>query len=123
MWAEHTPAEAGLEFAVKPDKGDFVGRDALAAAGPPNRRLTCLVLDELGQVVLGNEPVLVDGEPAGFVTSAAQGMSVGRSIAYAWLPAGLAVGDRVTIAYLDRRYGAQVAEEPLFDPTMTRMRA
>lgn len=123
MWAEHTPAEAGLEFAVKSDKGDFVGREALLAAPPPTRRLTCLVLEEMGQVVLGNEPVLVDGAPAGFVTSAAQGVSVGRSIAYAWLPAGLTPGDRVEIAYLDRCYGAQVAAEPLFDPSMSRMRA
>ena len=35
---EDTPFEAGLGFAVKLDKGEFTGRDALAAAGEPERR-------------------------------------------------------------------------------------
>lgn len=125
MWAEHTPAEAGLEFAVRTAKGDFVGREAILAAEPPARRLTALVLDRFQDVVLGNEPVFLPGEgvAAGFVTSAAQGFSVGASIAYAWLPADLPPGSRVEIAYLDRRYGARVTEEPMFDPAMHRMRA
>lgn len=130
MWAEHTPAQAGLEFAVRRAKGEFLGRAAItakdggaAATAPDAPRLTCLVLDQIDQVVLGGEPVLRDGAPIGFVTSAAQGMSIGRSIAYAWMPAASHPGDRVSIGYLDRRYGAEVAEEPLFDPEMTRMRA
>ena len=36
---EENPFEAGLGFAVKLDKGEFVGRDALVAAGEPARRL------------------------------------------------------------------------------------
>ena len=43
---ENTPFEAGLGFAVKLDKGDFVGREALAAADAPTRMLRCLVLEE-----------------------------------------------------------------------------
>ena len=41
---EDTPYEAGLGFAVKPDKGDFVGRDALSGKPEPERRLRCLTL-------------------------------------------------------------------------------
>ena len=46
MTPEETPDEAGLGFAVKPDKGDFKGREALLAARerPAERRLCCLLL-------------------------------------------------------------------------------
>ena len=69
---EDTPYEAGLGFAVKLDKGDFIGREALVAADgkPPERKLVCLVLEDPGSVALGSEPVSVDGRVAGRVTSA-----------------------------------------------------
>src|SRR5205085_7104544 len=57
---EETPYEAGLGFAVKPDKGvDFIGREALAAAraAGPRKRLRCLILDDPRSVALGNEPI------------------------------------------------------------------
>ena len=54
-----TPAEAGLGHLVDPAKGLFLGRDA--ALAPPRRRLVTLALDDPGEVVLGDEPVL-DGE-------------------------------------------------------------
>ncbi len=41
---DDTPFEAGLGFAVKLDKDDFLGREALLAAPEPERRLCCLVL-------------------------------------------------------------------------------
>src|SRR5439155_19303588 len=65
---DETPYEAGLGFAVKLDKGDFVGREALLAAAEPERRLCCLVLAEARSVALGSEPVRVEGEIAGRVT-------------------------------------------------------
>ena len=60
---EDTPFEAGLGFAVKLDKGEFIGRDALAAAKdePLERKLACLVLDDPRSIALGSEPVRVDG--------------------------------------------------------------
>ena len=42
--SETTPYEAGLGFAVKRDKGEFIGRDALDPE--PAQRLVCLVLDD-----------------------------------------------------------------------------
>lgn len=97
MSTEHNPYEAGLGFAVRPHtKGDFVGREAVEKIDPDavTRRLTCLTVDDGRSVVLGHEAVLVDGEPAGYVTSAAYGYTLGTPIAYAWLPAGLPVGRR-----------------------------
>jgi dimethylglycine oxidase len=74
-------------------------------------------------VVMGGEPVYADGAPVGYVTSAAYGYSIGQSIAYAWLPPGLAQeGQKVEVAYFGGRHAATVAEEPLFDPAMKRMR-
>ncbi len=85
---EDTPFEAGLGFAVKLDKGEFIGRDALAAAQgkPLERKLACLVLEDPRSIALGSEPVLVDGEVVGRVTSGGYGYTVERSIAYAYLP-------------------------------------
>ena len=126
MTTEHDPFEAGLGFAVRMDKGEFVGREALearsqAAMGP---RLTCLTLDDREAVVMGKEPVFADGVPAGYVTSAAFGYSVGRSIAYAWLPAEVAQpGSQVEVEYFGERLPAVVAAEPLFDRPMTRLRS
>jgi glycine cleavage system aminomethyltransferase T len=125
MTTEHDPYEAGLGFAVKPDKGDFVGREALLRrkeAGP-RRKLSCFLLDDPRVVVMGSEPVYSGGGAVGYVTSAAYGYSIGQSIAYAWLPPEPSEeGAQVEIEYFGERHGATVAEEPLFDPAMKRMR-
>nr|WP_042184101.1 FAD-dependent oxidoreductase [Kibdelosporangium sp. MJ126-NF4]CEL16073.1 Putative Dimethylglycine oxidase [Kibdelosporangium sp. MJ126-NF4]CTQ93999.1 Putative Dimethylglycine oxidase [Kibdelosporangium sp. MJ126-NF4] len=119
MTYEHDPFEAGLGFAVKLAKDEFVGKSALKP-GEPERKLTCLTLDD---TVMGKEPVF-DGETCvGYVTSAAYGHTIGKGIAYAWLPAALSTpGQTVHIGYFDRRIEATVTEEPLFDPKMTRLR-
>ncbi|MEU7879485.1 GcvT family protein [Microbispora bryophytorum] len=125
MTFEHDPYEAGLGFAVKMDKGDFIGREALERRKENvRRRLACLTVDDPTQVVMGKEPVY-DGESAvGYVTSAAFGYTIGKGIAYAWLPAELATpGRTLEIGYFDRRVTAVVAEEPLFDPAMERLRS
>jgi glycine cleavage system aminomethyltransferase T len=119
-----TPYEGGVGFAVKPDKGtDFIGRDALAAAGEPRSRLCCLTLDDAFSVALGNEPVRVDGRLAGRVTSGGYGYTIGRSIAYAHLPAQhSAPGTELEVEIFGRWVGGQVASEPLFDPEGERVR-
>jgi len=124
MTPEDTPYEAGLGFAVKLDKGDFVGREALVARAEPERTLCCLVLDDPRAVALGSEPVRVDGEIAGRVTSGGFGYTVGRSIAYAYLPAARAeAGTPVDVEIFGELIGGQVAAEPLYDPDGRRIRA
>jgi 4-methylaminobutanoate oxidase (formaldehyde-forming) len=122
---EDTPYEAGLGFAVKLDKDDFIGRDALVAAeGRLERKLVCLVLDEPRSVALGSEPVRVDGQVVGRVTSGGYGYTVERSIAYAYLPAEMAeVGTRVEVEIFGRPVGGQIAAEPLYDPEGEKIRA
>jgi 4-methylaminobutanoate oxidase (formaldehyde-forming) len=120
---EDTPFEAGLGFAVKLDKGDFVGRDALAAAPDPERRLRCLTLVDPHAVALGSEPVRVDGELVGRVTSGGYGYTVASSIAYAYLPAGHDVGAEVAVEIFGEWIDGVVADEPLYDPSGERIRA
>ncbi|KMS67612.1 sarcosine dehydrogenase [Streptomyces viridochromogenes] len=124
MTYEHDPYEAGVGFAVKLDKGDFIGKAALERRKENVRRkLTCLTIDDPRSVVLGKEPVYDGDHAVGYVTSAAYGYTIGKGIAYAWLPAELAApGTTVHIGYFDQRIEAVVAEEPLFDPTMSRLR-
>ena len=60
MTAEHQPAAAGVEFAVKMTKDDFIGKTALEHAAAPQKVLRSIVFDEPTAVVLGKEPVFVD---------------------------------------------------------------
>jgi glycine cleavage system aminomethyltransferase T len=116
---EYNNYEAGLEFIVKPQKGDFIGRDALLQIKDRGitRKLSCMVLDD-GNVVMGKEPIL-DGERVlGYVTSANYGYTVGKGIVYGYLPLDHAVeGKRVEVYYFGKRYGATVAKDPLL-PTL-----
>jgi glycine cleavage system aminomethyltransferase T len=129
MTFEHDPWEAGLGFAVNTKKPDFVGRDAVVRRHEHvSRRLACLTLDEPGATVLGSEPVYLgtgDDSPAvGYITSAGYGYTIGRGIAYAWLPDELTdPGTRVHIGWFDRRLPATVIAEPLFDPGASRLRS
>ncbi len=131
VWAaditpDETPYEAGLGFCVKLDKeGGFVGAEALARRreGTDGRRLRCLTLADARSVALGNEPVALDGEIVGRVTSGGFGYTVERSIAYAYLPAELAVGTAVEVDIFGRWIPGEVAREPLFDPDGSRVRS
>jgi glycine cleavage system aminomethyltransferase T/glycine/D-amino acid oxidase-like deaminating enzyme len=123
MTTEHTPYEAGVGFAVKAKKGEFVGREALLRAKDNVcRRLSCLTLDDPSVVVMGKEPILAGGNVVGYVTSAGFGYSAGKSIAYGYLPAELAVpGTQVAVEYFGEACPATVAAEPLFDPERRRL--
>ncbi len=133
VWAaditpDETPFEAGLGFCVRKD-GGFIGAAALgvgAASGQtppaPEKRLRCLVLDDPRSVALGNEPVRVDGEIVGRVTSGGYGYTVERSIAYAYLPADVPLETAVEVDIFGQWVAGVVAREPLFDPRGERVR-
>src|SRR6266545_4459804 len=98
---EHDPLEAGIGFAVRWAK-DFQGKSALVAARERGvtRKLLPLLLDDPAAVVLGKEPIRADGEVVGYVTSAGYGYTIGRCIAYGYLPVELAAEG--TTVLLDR---------------------
>jgi 4-methylaminobutanoate oxidase (formaldehyde-forming) len=123
---EDDPFEAGLGFAVRMEAPGFLGNEALerAQAAGVDRRLSCLVLEDARAMCLGNEPVFHDGEVVARVTSGGIGYSVGRSIAYAYLPVSLAVsGTGLDVEVFGERVGAEVADEPLWDPKGERIRS
>ena len=126
VWAaditpDETPYQAGLGFCVREDKS-FLGSDALAQS-EPDRRLRCLVLEDPRSVALGNEPVRVEGDVCGRVTSGGYGYTVERSIAYAYLPAGVETGSEIEIDIFGRWVRGEVTSEPLFDPRGARVRS
>ncbi|MGN6799541.1 MAG: GcvT family protein, partial [Gaiellaceae bacterium] len=123
LTSETTPYEAGLGFAVKPDKGNFLGRDALDPE--PRQRLVCLTLDDPRSIALGSEPVrTAAGEIVGRVTSGGFGYAIGASIAYAYVPAELAEpGTRMAIDIFGEWVDAEIRREPLYDPKGERLRA
>jgi 4-methylaminobutanoate oxidase (formaldehyde-forming) len=114
---EEDPFQAGLGFAVDPDT-PFFGRDALLARRAEDRpRLACLFLEDPRSMVLGNEPVFDGDRVVARVTSGGIGYEVDRSIALAYLPAGLAVADRqLAVEVFGERVAAVVAGGAAWDP-------
>jgi glycine cleavage system T protein len=119
---DDTPFEAGLGFAVKLDKGDFIGRDALAAAPAPERVVRCLTLEDPRAVALGSEPVRIEGELVGRVTSGGYGYTTAKSIGYAYVPAENDVGTPVEVEIFGEWVAGEIAVEPLYDPAGERIR-
>jgi aminomethyltransferase len=122
LHTEHTPAEAGLGWAVDTDT-DFIGKDALrqstaaaADGGTPGHEVACLTLDDESETVLDNRPVFAPGddESLGYVHSAEYGYTAGACVAYTYLPPEYAEpGTDLEILFEGDRYAATVREEPL----------
>ena len=122
---EYWPQECGLERLIKPGK-DFLNKSAWEAIAdrPPRDVMTLLEIDAGEADATGSEPVfLPDGTPLGQVSSGAYGHSVGKSLAIAYLKAGLAgPGDTVHVAILGRPHTARILDRPPFDPDGARLR-
>ena len=123
---DDSPLEAGLGFAVAFDKdAEFLGRDAVRRLRDEGvtRHLRCLTLADPRSSTLGNEPVRVGDEIVARITSGGIGYTVGKSIAFAYLPDGLdEVGTKVSIEVFGEWVDAEVVDEPLWDPTGERIR-
>ena len=97
---DYTPYEAGLGFAVKLDKGEFIGKDALVKqkADGLKRKLCCITLSDERTITLGKEPIRVNDKIVGWVAGGGFGYSVNKSIAYAYLPVEFAkVGTKLNV--------------------------
>jgi glycine cleavage system aminomethyltransferase T len=123
---EYNPFEAGLDWAVRLNKGDFLGRDALLRIRDQglSRKLCCLTFDDPQAMALGNEPILDGKQVLGYVTSSNYGYSVGEHILYGYLPIEYTQeGVRVEVEYFGRRYPATVRQEPLYDASNEKLKA
>jgi glycine cleavage system aminomethyltransferase T len=90
---------------------------------PAPTKLACLVLDDPRSVALGSEPVRIAGKVVGRVTSGGYGYTVGRSIAYAYVPSTAPVGTPVDVEIFGNWVPGQIAKEPLYDPSGSRVRS
>ncbi|MCH7637203.1 MAG: aminomethyl transferase family protein, partial [Proteobacteria bacterium] len=123
---EYSAYESAMDRFVKPDKGDFLGRDALLAwksAGNRNMLVTLAVSDVDDADALGNNALLKDGEIIGRATGGGFGFRVDQSLALGMLRPDLAdTGTELEIEILGKNYPATVIPDSPFDPTNERLR-
>ncbi len=123
---EYSAYESAMDRFVKPDKGDFIGRDALLAwqeAGMSNRLVTLEVHDVDDADALGNNALLKDGELVGRATGGGFGFRVGKSLALGMVKPELAEpGARLEIEILGKSHAATVIPDSPFDPKNERLR-
>ena len=121
-----TPYEIGLGWTVKLDKGEFVGREALArrkAAGFQDK-LVMMAIDD-GHVPASGETILKDGTAVGKTTSAAFGYTVGKALSLGYVPLSLATPG-VAVEIQDGQgqvHPAVVSRRSMYDPEGARLRA
>lgn len=123
---DYSPYDAGLSFAVKLEKGDFVGREALVKQKEtgPKQKLCCLVISDTRSIALGKEPIRSDGKIIGWVAAGGYGYSVGMSIAYAYLPVERSKpGTALSVEFFGTQVDAEVVKSPLWDPKGERIRS
>ena len=123
---EYSAYESAMDRFIKPDKGDFLGRDALLAwkdRGQDN----LLVTLEVGGVddadALGNNALTRDGELVGRATGGGYGFRLDKSLALGMVRPDLAEpGTTMEIEILGRNYPATVTVDSPFDPKQERLR-
>ena len=118
-----TPWEAGLGWRVNLNKGDFCGRAALVAQQKAGvtKRLCTFTLESIAYPV-GGEAIIADDRVVGFTTSANFGHSVGKPIAYGYVPVALADRTDFIIEVYGEPIRATRHDGPLYDPSNSRLR-
>ncbi|MEM6578400.1 MAG: FAD-dependent oxidoreductase, partial [Pseudomonadota bacterium] len=121
--------EAGLGFAVKTAKPDFIGRDAVLRKKEEGlkNRLVQFRLTDPEPLLYHNEPVLRDGEIVGYLSSGAYGHHLGGAIGLGYVPCeGESAADVLASSYEIDVAGTKVAAEaslkPLYDPKSERVK-
>ncbi|MEX0286422.1 MAG: FAD-dependent oxidoreductase [Paracoccaceae bacterium] len=122
---EFDPYETNLKRFVKPEKAEFIGKDALAkrADAGPTRCLVTMVLDDQEAPAQGGASVIQEGRVVGTVTAGDWGHRVGQNLAMAFVePAFAAEGTELTVEVIGRDVPARVIPAGPYDPTGARMR-
>ena len=124
---EYAAFESGLHRFVHPNKGDFIGRDALVdwrQRGFDNHFVTLEVHEITDADPIGNEPLFKNGEMIGRATAGGFGWRLGKSLALGFVRPGLAgPGTELEIDVLGEMKPAAVVEESPYDPDNERLRA
>jgi len=123
--SESNLLSAGMSWLPKLDKDDFVGKAAVEHfAGREDREELVGFTMEDNVVPPEGAQVVIDGYPAGRVTSARRSEEVGAIIGLAWVPPERAADGRRIEIRVDRQLrGARVTHGAFFDPAGERMRS
>jgi len=111
-----TPWEADLAWIVKLDKGDFVGRDALGKQKEQGIRRKLIGFEMCGRGI-GRDgyEVLVDGAPAGWVTSGSPAPALNKNIGLCYLPVAEShVGRAIEVVIRSQPVAAVTVETPFY---------
>ncbi|MEO1455200.1 MAG: FAD-dependent oxidoreductase [Pseudomonadota bacterium] len=121
--------EAGLGFAVKPAKGDFIGREAVLRKKEAGlaRRMLQFRVSSPDHMLFHNEPLVKNGQIVGLVTSANYGHALGGAIGMGYVPTtGETPADTLAATYeieiAGERVPAEASLKPLYDPKSERVR-
>ena len=128
--AEDNLIEAGLSFIAKPDVGDFIGKDAFLYAksqGLPARRLVQFKLDDPEPLLYHNEPIVMNDDIVGYLSSAMYGHSLGRAIGMGYVKAPALTTEKLNNANFEieiatERYSAQASLRSLYDPNNEKLK-
>lgn len=123
---DYNPYEAGLGFAVALDKpgGDFIGRAALAKIKAEGvKRKLCSFTIEGFAPLHGGEAILHQGRVVGSTSSTGYGYTLGKTIAFGYLPAELAAEQAFEIEAFGHAYAATRGPRTLYDAKMERLKA
>ena len=128
---DHSPLVAGLGWAVKLKSATpFQGRTALEAqAAKPLPRLLSGLTTDPSIVLLGRETIYRNGKRVGWLTSGGYGYTVGRSIGYGYVrdpehgvDRDKVLSGRYELELATLRVPAEVFLDPLYDPSMSRIK-
>ena len=109
-----TPLEAGLDFGVKLQKAEFIGKDALVAAGAPQRVRVGLEVTGRG-IVREHQDVFLGQEKIGQTTSGTHCPYLGHPVAMALVEKdSVELGSAVEVEVRGRRVAAEVVELPFY---------
>ncbi|MGB5864920.1 MAG: FAD-dependent oxidoreductase [Sulfitobacter sp.] len=121
--------EAGLGFAVKTSKPEFIGREAVLEKKEAglDMRLVQFKLTDPGPLLYHNEPVLRDGEIVGYLSSGAYGHALGGAMGLGYVPCkGETPADVLASSYeidvMGTRVRAQASLKPMYDPASERVK-
>ncbi len=123
---EYSAYESAMDRFIKPEKGDFLGRDALMAWREAGNNVLLVTLTVEGVTdadALGNNALLKDGEVIGRATGGGYGFRLDKSLALGMVRPDLAEpGTAFEIEILGKTYPATVVIESPFDPKQERLR-
>ena len=124
---EYAGYESGIDRFIHPNKGQFIGRDALVQwreKGFENSFVTLEVHGVTDADVLGNNPIYSNGKVVGRATGGNYGFRVNKSLALAMVnPAQSEVGTKLQIDILGNMHDVTVIPESPYDPKNDKIRA